>query len=112
MILKNLTRKTVLATDLKIPTSVLDQTLGLLKKSQPRSLLLKTRFGIHTFGLKEDIDVAILDKDFKIVKLKESLKPNSLFFWNPKYSLVIELPKETLKKTKTSLGCLLELKML
>ncbi len=103
MILKNLTRKTVLATDLKEAVSASDQVLGLLKKSNPRSLLFRTRAGIHTFGLKVPIDVIILDSDHKVIKLA-TVKPNSLFFWNPKYDIVIELPKEAITKSETKLG--------
>ncbi len=112
MVLKNVTKDTILTKDLKEAKSALDQIFGLLRRSNPRSLLFKTRFGIHTFGLQEPIDVVVLDDSFKIVKLRENLKPNRLFFWNPKYSLVIELPAETLKKSKTSIGCYLELKLI
>lgn len=104
MILKNITKNTILATDLKEAKSVVDLTFGLLKKSNPRSLLFKTHFGIHTFFLKNPIDVLVLDKNFKVIKLKENLKPNRLFFWNPQYSIIIELPPETIKKSKTALS--------
>ncbi len=112
MVLKNVTKDTILTKDLKEARSFFDQIFGLLKKSNSRSLLFKTRFGIHTFGLNEPIDVIVLDKNFKVVKLNKNLPPNSLFFWNPRYNLVIELPAGTLKKTKTSLGCYLELKLI
>ncbi len=103
MILSNLTKKTILSRDLKEAKSFSDQILGLLKKSNPRSLLFKTNAGIHTFGLSEDIDVIVIDTNFKIVKFKKSLKPNSIFFWNPKYNCVIELPKGTIVASKTTL---------
>ena|SRR3989344_1737305 len=103
MILKNITKKTVLSDDLKEAKSFLDSLLGLLRKSNPSSLLFKTCFGIHTFFLKKPIDVVILDKYFKIVKLKENLGPNSLFLWNPKYELVLEFPAGTIKRSKSSL---------
>lgn len=102
MILKNTTKGTILSKDLKEVKTIIDKSLGLLKKSNSKSLLFKTRFGIHTFGLKNPIDVLVLDPNFKVVKLKENLKPNTLFFWNPKYNLVIELPAKTIKKTKTT----------
>lgn len=66
--------------------------------------MFRTRFGIHTFGMHYPIDVIILDKQQIVVHLKENLMPNRLYFWNPKYSIVIELPKETIKKKKISLG--------
>ena len=101
MILKNISKGTIISRDLKEANSLVDLLFGLLRKSNPRSLLFKTRLGIHTFGLKEPIDVIILDKNARVVKLCENLKPNCFFFWNFKYNLVVELPKETIRKSKT-----------
>ena len=61
-------------------------------------MLFKTRFGIYTFFLREPIDVVVLDRSFKVVKLKEDLKPNKLFFWNPVYPYIIELPQGHIRK--------------
>ncbi len=112
MVLKNVTKGTILTEDLKEASSLFNKLFGLLRPSNSRSLLFKARFGIHTLGLKKNIDVVVLDNKFKVIKLKESLKPNGLFFWDPKYNLVIELPAGTLQKTKTSPGCYLELKLI
>ena len=109
MILKNLSRNKILTLDLKICTSISDSSLGLLNPKNPRSLLFKTRFGLHTFGLKQTIDVLVLDGENKVVMAQENLQPNRLFFWNPLFDRVIELPKETLKQTKTVIGDQLEL---
>ncbi len=103
MIVKNLTQKTVISEDCKECKSWENQVLGLLKKDNPRSLLFKTKSGIHTFGLKEDIDVIVLNNNHQVVKLAE-VKPNAFFFWNPKYNLILELPKGTIKKSKTKLS--------
>ena len=100
MIIRNVTRKTIISSDLKEAKSFLDQFFGLLRQSNPRSLLFSTRFGIHTFGLRELIDVMVLDGGMKVIKMA-TVKPNSLFFWNPKYNKVLELPKGTIKKSKT-----------
>lgn len=100
MIVKNLTQKTIISKDLKEAGSIFDNLSGLLKKSNPRSLLLKTRLGIHTFGLKTVIDIIVLDRNNRVAKLAV-VKPNSIFFWNPKYNLVLELPKGAIKKSKT-----------
>lgn len=86
----------------KFANSLLDKFLGLHRKSNPKILIFKTRFGIHTFFLKEAIDVIVLDSGSRVVK-KATLKPNKLFFWNPKYSTVIELPKGFIKKSKIKL---------
>lgn len=103
-IIKNLTKKTTLSTDTKFATSFLDRALGLLRKSNPKTLIFQTRFGLHTFLLKEPIDVIVLNNENIAVKLQKDLKPNNLIFWNPKYSLCIELPKNSLKNSKTEIG--------
>ncbi len=102
----NLSNGSVLSKNLKFTISFIDKLLGLLKKSNPRSIFFKTRFGIHTFFLKQPIDVIILDNDDKVVKLA-CMVPNKLFFWNPKYSQVLELPSATIQRTKTQIGDLL-----
>ena len=108
MTVKNLTKNTILTTDLKIAISLSDQFLGLLKKSNPRSLLFRTRFGIHTFFLKDSIDVLILD-DKNIVIKAIIVNPNLIFLWNIRYSSVLELPEDTIKTSKTTLNDVIEI---
>lgn len=74
--------------------------VGLLGKKKPQPILLKTRFGIHTFGMQFAIDVIILSKNSTIAEFKTNLKPNRLFFWNPEHNTVLELPKGFIKKKK------------
>lgn len=97
MVIKNLTKNRIISKEAKFAKSFLDRLLGLLIKSNPRTLIFKTRFGIDTFFLKEPIDVVVLDKNLKVVKLKENLRPNKLFFWNPRHFWIIELLKEAIR---------------
>lgn len=71
---------------------------GLIGKDNPYALLLKTHFGIHTFGLKFPIDVLILNNQNKVVSMRKNLKPNRIFLWNPRYERVIELPHGTIEE--------------
>ncbi len=103
MQIKNITRGTIVANNGKKATSLFDQLLGLHRKSNPRSIIFHTRFGIHTFFLKEPIDILVLDNRKKVVKIKKNLKPNRLFFWDPIYNTIIELPAGSIKKSKTGL---------
>jgi len=100
MILKNQTTGKIICKDLKICDSFKDRMFGLLLRKNPRNLLFKTRFGIHTFFLNEPIDVLILNDTFQVVTLKRNLKPNRAYFWNPKYSIIIELVKNTIDNRK------------
>ena len=75
-----------------------EKTVGLIGREKITPVIFETRFGIHTFGLKFPIDVLILDSQRKIVALKESLSPNRIFLWNPRYKIVLELPTGAIKK--------------
>lgn len=100
----NKTKQTIIAKNYKIAKTTKDRMLGLIIKSNPRCMIFKTRFGIHTFFMKEPIDVLVLDKQNKVVVVKKSLKPWMLFLWNPKFEVVVELPADIIDKTKTKLG--------
>src|SRR5579859_1102126 len=100
----NQTKQTVLSEKINVPKTLLNQSLGLLKYKTPAAILLKTRFGIHTFGMHYSIDVLILDRENKIVAMKKNLKPNRIFIWNLNYEYVLELPEGTIQKTKSAIG--------
>jgi uncharacterized protein len=100
----NKTKKTTLTSDAFEAVSLLDKSLGLLNPNKPRSLILTTRFGIHTFGMKESIDILVLDKLGIVVKIGQHIDPHQIFWWNPSYSRVIELPAGTISKTQTKIG--------
>ena len=90
MIIKNQTKNTILAIDAKVAKFFVDQSLGLNRKSNPRSLVLHTHFGIHTFFLKEAIDVIVLDSKNRVVKIKEI----DYFFGTPGMGLLLSFQKE------------------
>lgn len=100
MILKIQKTRKIICRDLKFAESLKDRLFGLLLKSNPGNLLFKTRFGIHTFFLKKPIDVLILDKEYKIVEAKQSLKPNRFFFWDFRHDSVLELEQGSIIKFK------------
>jgi uncharacterized membrane protein (UPF0127 family) len=74
-----------------------DRVIGLLKADKPYPLHIKTRWGIHTFGMRYAIDVVILDDNFAVQTIKTNLKPWRVFLWNPLFKHVLELPKGTVK---------------
>lgn len=104
MKLRNLKNNQVICEDLKQCKSIWDKTLGLINPRNPRHLMLETRYGIHSFFLKKPIDVLVLDKKFRVVKIKQSLKPNRILFWDRRYSKVIELPEGSILKYRVALG--------
>ena len=78
----------------------LNKIRGLINESKPHLVYFQTRFGIHTFGLKFPIDVLILDRKGRVVKIRENLKPNRIFIWNPIYKKIVELPTGKVTKYK------------
>lgn len=84
--------------------TLLEACRGLMGKTKPEAILFKTRFGIHTFFMRFPIDVIILNKDYTVVKIKQNLQPNTIFIWNPKYTIVLELPQGTIEKEKIKIG--------
>lgn len=88
-----------------------EKTFGLINKEKAEAVFFKTRFGIHTFGLKFPIDVIILDNDQKVVKISEKLRPNRIFFWLPVFDKVLELPGGEIKKENIKIGDILKIKI-
>jgi uncharacterized membrane protein (UPF0127 family) len=82
----------------KILQSYWSKSKGLIGADPAYPVYFTTRWGIHTFGMKSAIDVVILDNNNRVVKLVHSLSPNHIFFWNPKYFRVLELPEGTIGK--------------
>lgn len=63
-----------------------------------------TRFGLHTFFLKQPIDVLVLDNQLTIKIMKLSLVPNRFFFYPPQYKYILELPENYIKTNHLKLG--------
>jgi uncharacterized membrane protein (UPF0127 family) len=110
MEVSNKTKRTTLSEDAVEAKSLTQKTVGLTSFSNPHTLILSTRFGIHTFGMKFPIDVLILNTSNNVVAMKKNLTPNRLFLWNPKYATVIELPEGKIKASQTTIGDQIEMK--
>jgi len=82
----------------KMCTSFWDRFLGLINPNNPRFLVFKTRFGIHTLFLNKNIDILVLDRSNRVVKLKIALKPFCFYFYSPQYESVVELAGGTILK--------------
>lgn len=100
----NLTRGVLLHVDVRMAHTLAEKSKGLLKSTADAALFLKTRWGVHTFGMKFPIDCLILDGGMKVVALRERLAPGHFFFWNPRYKNVLELPAGTISHTATEVG--------
>lgn len=72
--------------------------IGLMfkKKKIDYSLLLNNTNGIHTFFMFQSIDVALLDKDYNVVKMIKNVKPWRVILPKKNVKHTLELPKHFL----------------
>ena len=82
---------------------------GLLGSNGKTGLFMKTRWGVHTFGMKFPIDVIVLNKQNKVIRYKRNMKPNRVFFWNPVYNKVVEIPTALMPQGIVCIGDELEI---
>ena len=80
--------------DVKICSSFKDKLLGFMfKKNINYALRFKCK-GIHTFFMKEKIDIVITDKNNKAIQVKNNMDKNKILI-NTKAYFFYELPKNT-----------------
>lgn len=73
-----------------------DRFIGLMfKKNIKIGYLFPRCNSIHTFFMKEKIDVLLLDKNNKIIQIYKSLSPNRIILPKRKVYSVLELPNNT-----------------
>lgn len=99
----NLTKHKKIEIEVIKADSFWQKTKGLIKKENI-AIFFKTRFGIHTFLMQYPIDIYILNRQNRVVKIKKSLKPNQVFLWNPFYQIVLEIPSDLVKKEDIEIG--------
>jgi hypothetical protein len=103
----NLTKKSWLATKVRIADNFLTRLVGLLKRSHlgpEEALWLMPSKGIHTIGMKFPIDVIFLSRDFHVLGLIPSMLPNRISGVHFRGFSVVELPNGTIKKSQTEIG--------
>ena len=76
---------------------------GLCSTESLEPIYLETRFGIHTFFVKSPIVVLVMDKN-NVVRQKKIVKPWRVFFWNPKFKRILELPANHKSLEKIKVG--------
>jgi uncharacterized protein len=105
MIIKNATKKDVIAEDAVVCSNIFSQGLGLMFSFKIKSLVFTLKkekiTPLHMFFVFYPIDVLFLDKEKVVVDVKENFRPFSFYTPKHKSMYVIELPEGTIKKTKT-----------
>src|SRR5712671_1319586 len=107
----NATRGSLLGDRVRVADTGLTRIVGLLGERELRSgdgLLIVPSQGVHTWGMRFAIDVAVIDGDWKVIGTSQTLRPFRMtrFFWRA--AAVLELPPGTLGSTSTVVGDLIE----
>lgn len=108
----NKTKESFLAFRVKVADTIWSRLFGLMgkRKLEPDyGLWLFPANAIHTFGMLIKIDVVLIDRDFRVVGLRELLRPFRIIRPNFRAESVIELPAHTIFKSGTEVGDQLEI---
>jgi len=118
----NETRGTVLGENVRELTTWGETAQGLLGAREAFAVSIKTRWGIHTIGMRFPIDVVVCEINVREVSLPKeerlpeggetwivravrgNMSPHRFFFWNPRWRNVLELPMGTIALTRTVAG--------
>lgn len=107
-IIRNTTEKRVLSKNAKVCSSSFSKAIGLMFSKKKKSLVFA--FGrekivpLHMLMVFYPIDVLFLDKNKKIVEIKENFRPFSFYTPKRKALYIIELPSGIIKRTGTKVG--------
>ena len=88
---------------IKVARTFKDKLLGLMfRKNINYGLLIPDCKSIHTFNMRENIDVLLLDSNFMILMINRNVKKNKVinFYTKEKHPYILELPAGCAKKLK------------
>jgi uncharacterized membrane protein (UPF0127 family) len=105
----NRTRQAYLATQLSLAATHWSRLRGLMCTEPDsfhagRGLWIVPSRGVHTFAMRFPIDVLYLDEEKTVVHLEQDLKPWRVAPVRMQAASVIELPRNILHSTGTSVG--------
>ena len=103
----NKTRETFLAFRVNIADSIASRLIGLLgrRSLKPDSgVWIFPANAIHTIGMLFSFDVVMIDKNFRVVSVKEFVKPFRIILPKLRAESVIELPAHTIFRSRTEVG--------
>ncbi len=107
----NITRQTVLATNLEVADNGPARNKGLLGctgLAEGEGLWIVPCESVHTFGMKFPIDLVYLDRKFCVRKVRSAVPATRISVCLSAHS-VIELPAGTINATQTSAGDAIEI---
>lgn len=103
----NKTRETFLAFRVAVADSVLGRLVGLLgRRSLPQDsgVWIVPSNAVHTIGMLFSFDLVLIDKNFKVVGLRELVRPFTITWPNHRAESVLELPAHSIFRSRTQIG--------
>ncbi|HKS75899.1 MAG TPA: DUF192 domain-containing protein [Terriglobales bacterium] len=103
----NKTKETFLAFRVRVADSITGRLVGLLGKRSLRpdsGVWIVPANAVHTIGMLFTFDLLMIDKDFKVVGLRELVRPFRVVWPNLKAESVLELPAHSIFKSRTEIG--------
>ena len=103
----NKSKETFMAFRVRVADSLLGRLVGLLgRKSLPpdSGVWIVPSNAVHTIGMLFSFDLVLIDKDFKVVGLRELVRPFRVTWPNRRAESVIELPAHSIFRSRTQIG--------
>ena len=103
----NKTKETFLAFRVTVADSIVGRLIGLLGKrslNPDSGVWIVPANAIHTVGMLFTFDLVFVDKDLKVVGLRELIRPFRVTRPNFRAESVIELPAHSIFKSRTEVG--------
>lgn len=108
MIIVNKRTNKILANNPGLCKNIISQSIGLLLKTKAKPLLFifkkEEKHAFHMIMVFCAIDIIFLDKNKKIVDMKEKFKPFEFFKPRKKAKYVLEVPCKTIKRSQSKIG--------
>jgi uncharacterized protein len=103
----NKTRETFLSFRVAVADSIVGRLVGLLgRRSLPpdSGVWIVPSNAVHTIGMLFSFDLVLIDKNFKVVGLRELVRPFTVTWPNHRAESVLELPAHSIFRSRTQVG--------
>lgn len=103
----NKSKETFLSFRVRVADSFLSRMIGLLGKRSLKpdgGVWIVPANSIHTVGMLFSFDLVMIDKDFRVVNVKEIVRPFRIVLPKLRAESVLELPAHTVFRSRTEIG--------
>jgi uncharacterized membrane protein (UPF0127 family) len=103
----NKSKETFLSFRVRVADSFLSRMIGLLGKRSLKpdgGVWIAPANSIHTVGMLFSFDLVMIDKDFRVVNVKEMVRPFRIVLPKLRAESVLELPAHTVYRSRTEIG--------